>query len=86
MLPDCGTDTAVPVLERVRERLALALTSGRVPAFTVSFGVSDSMSAATFEEILANADEALLAAKTAGRNRVVIAQEPPREVTAVPTH
>ncbi len=76
VLPDCGTDTAVTVLERVRERLALALTSGRVPPFTVSFGISDSMSADTFDEIVNNADQALLNAKAAGRNRVIVAGAP----------
>lgn len=76
VLPDCGTDAAVIVLERVREHLALALTCGRVPAFTVSFGLTDSMSAATFDEIVVNADQALLNAKAAGRNRVVLADDP----------
>ncbi len=73
VLPDCGTDTAITILERVRERLALALTSGRVPPFTVSFGVADSQSADTFSEIVNHADQALLDAKAAGRNRVVLA-------------
>ncbi len=76
VLPECGTDTAITVLERVRERLALALTSGRVPAFTVSFGVTDSLSGDTFEEVVNNADHALLSAKAAGRNRVMLAVEP----------
>jgi diguanylate cyclase (GGDEF)-like protein len=73
VLPDCGTDTATAVLERVRERLALALTTGRVPAFTVSFGLAASGDADSFDEVVAVADHALLAAKAAGRNRVIVA-------------
>ena len=44
VLPDCTPDTATSVLERVRERLALALTSGRVPP---SRSASASSSSAT---------------------------------------
>ncbi len=73
VLPDCDTESASKVLERVRERLALALTTGRVPSFTVSFGVAASSDADTFDEVVAIADHALFAAKTAGRNRVVVA-------------
>jgi diguanylate cyclase (GGDEF)-like protein len=73
VLPDCTTETATAVLERLREGLALSLTGGRVPAFTVSFGLASSADADTFEEIVAVADHALLAAKAAGRNRVIVA-------------
>ena len=73
VLPDCGIEAAVVVLERVRERLALALLSGRIPAFTVSFGVATSADAATFDAVVAAADQALLAAKSAGRDRVLLA-------------
>lgn len=73
VLPDCNTDVATGVLERVRERLALALTTGRVAAFTVSFGLALSTDADTFDDVVAVADEALLGAKAAGRNRVVVA-------------
>ena len=76
VLPDCNLKTATAVLERVRERLALALTTGRVPSFTVSFGLASSLDADTFDEVVAVADHALLAAKSAGRNRVVVAVEP----------
>ena len=73
VLPDCNIETATAVLERVRERLALALTNGRVPSFTVSFGLAASAAGDTFDEIVALADHALLAAKSDGRNRVVLA-------------
>jgi diguanylate cyclase (GGDEF)-like protein len=73
LLPECNVESATIVLERVRERLALALTAGRVPAFTVSFGIASSSDADTFDEVLAVADHALLSAKAAGRNRVLVA-------------
>ncbi len=75
VLPDCDLETATAVLERVRERLALALTNGRVPSFTVSFGLAASVDADTFEEVVALADHALLTAKADGRNRVVLAAD-----------
>lgn len=73
VLPDCNKEAGTLVLERVREHLALALTTGRVPAFTASFGLASSGDADTFDEVVAFADKALLAAKDAGRNRVVVA-------------
>jgi diguanylate cyclase (GGDEF)-like protein len=76
VLPECDAEGAVAVLERVRERLALELMSGRIPAFTVSFGVATSADATTFDEIVAAADQALLAAKSAGRDRTLLAGEP----------
>jgi diguanylate cyclase (GGDEF)-like protein len=75
VLPDTDTLTARQVLERIRERLALALTSGRVPSFTVSFGLASSIDADSFDDVVALADTALLAAKGAGRNRVVTTDE-----------
>jgi diguanylate cyclase (GGDEF)-like protein len=75
VLPDCTTEKATAVLERLRERLALSLAAGRVPAFTVSFGLGSSADADTLEELVAVADRALLAAKAAGRNRVMVASD-----------
>jgi len=76
VLPDSDVETANMILERLRERLALTLTTGRVPAFTVSFGLASSRDADTFDEVVAVADQALLNAKTEGRNRTVLAAEP----------
>jgi diguanylate cyclase (GGDEF)-like protein len=73
VLPDCAPDTAVKVLERVREQLALTLTTGRVPPFTVSFGLASSVDADTFDQVVSVADQALLTAKLDGRNRTVVA-------------
>jgi diguanylate cyclase (GGDEF)-like protein len=76
VLPDCSTITATSVLERVRENLAIALSAGQVPSFTVTFGVASSAYASEFDQIVAIADEALLDAKSAGRNRVMLADFP----------
>jgi diguanylate cyclase (GGDEF)-like protein len=76
VLPDCSTTQATSVLERVRENLAIALSAGHVPSFTVTFGVASSAYASEFDEIVAIADEALLDAKSAGRNRVALADFP----------
>ncbi len=84
VLPDCDTETATSVLERVREALALALATGRSPAFTVSFGLAASTDADTFDDIVTVADHALLAAKTAGRNRVIVAPHPTEQPVPPP--
>ena len=51
----------------------MSLTTGRVQAFTTSFGLASSEDAATFPQVVAVADRALFEAKAAGRNRVVVA-------------
>jgi diguanylate cyclase (GGDEF)-like protein len=86
VLPDCSTDAARVVLDRVRERLAQSLTSGRVPSFTVSFGLAESSVGVTFAEIVASADRALLAAKAGGRDQVLVADDvpPPDEPPSLP--
>jgi diguanylate cyclase (GGDEF)-like protein len=75
VLPACDADAAVRVLERIRERLALELTAGTVPAFTTSFGLAARRTRRGFEETVAAADRALFRAKAAGRNRVCSADE-----------
>lgn len=80
VLPDCGVDEAVMVVERVRVGLADALVGGRLPPFTVSFGVADSAQADTFERVVALADEALLRAKALGRDRVLVSGQGPPEL------
>jgi diguanylate cyclase (GGDEF)-like protein len=66
-------DTSVEAATRVAERIRAKIDSpsfARVP-LTVSFGVTTSgFGAATLAELINQADEALYAAKNAGRNRV----------------
>ena len=76
VLPNCSTTIATSILEWVRESLALALNGGHVPPFTVTFGLASSAYAAEFDDIVAIADQALLDAKAAGRNRVAVAALP----------
>ena len=76
VLPACPISEAVPVIERVRQHIATRLTSGRLPNFTVSFGVASSDDAASFDRTVAHADAALLQAKTEGRDRIVVAPSP----------
>jgi diguanylate cyclase (GGDEF)-like protein/PAS domain S-box-containing protein len=65
---------ALQVLERVRECLAEAHTGG-TPPFTASFGVTDSTCADTLEQLLRLADTSLYAAKTGGRDRIVLCDD-----------
>jgi len=71
VLPDATVEDARAAADRVRGQLAQVLRQHSVPAFTVSAGVSDSLSAGLLEEQVALADAALLTAKRQGRDRVV---------------
>jgi diguanylate cyclase (GGDEF)-like protein/PAS domain S-box-containing protein len=75
MLPDTGEEEAMVVAERIRAAIAAtpvpADRQGEI-AFTVSIGVAVPVTP-DVEDVLARADRALYAAKTRGRNRVVLA-------------
>jgi len=73
VLPRCSITEATAVLERVREQLALNLSQGDVPPFTVSFGICEMGADESLEGLIRAADAALLQAKADGRNRVVAA-------------
>ncbi len=68
-----GVGEALVILRRVRSALAQALSSGTMPNFTVSMGVSDTEMSEDLEVVLAAADDALLTAKHEGRDRIVVA-------------
>jgi len=70
LLPDTDADAAMAVAERMREEVAHAAMP--VPV-TVSIGIATWEDAETPEAFLARADEALYAAKDAGRDRVLAA-------------
>jgi len=70
LLPDTDGDAAMHAAERMREEVTAAPTP--VPV-TVSIGIATWEDAETPEAFLARADEALYAAKDAGRDRVLAA-------------
>ena len=76
LMPATPLDAAIGVAERVRiavEETGVA-TEGVVIHATVSIGVASGPG--TLEELIRRADKALYAAKAAGRNRVMVADEP----------
>jgi diguanylate cyclase (GGDEF)-like protein len=76
VLPSCPIEEAIQVLDRVRGRIADRLTVAQLPNFTVSFGLASSDQATEFQDVVSLADEALLAAKAGGRDRIVVAAGP----------
>ena len=74
LMPDCGMDVALAKAEQVRAAIAAISRDGRVPPITASLGVaSRPETAARAEDLLAQADAALYAAKQQGRDCVVAA-------------
>jgi diguanylate cyclase (GGDEF)-like protein len=75
ILPGANVDDALVVAERLRcsvEALQLRLESGlELPRVTISFGLAELASGEAASLALGRADEALYAAKRAGRNRSV---------------
>jgi diguanylate cyclase (GGDEF)-like protein len=71
VFPGISNEQAVELLDRLRVRLASAVAAGDSPTVTASFGVTDSRSGTTVDQIVRDADEALMVAKAEGRNRVV---------------
>lgn len=74
VFPRTDADDASRALERLREELVLELSTGDDPTFTLSIGVIASDAAATIEDVLRRAAEALHHARRRGGNRVVVAQ------------
>ena len=73
VMPGLGVEEGEGLLNRIRERLALTLRGEKTPAFTASFGLADTTMSRDASSLLRCADQALLRAKSEGRDRVVIA-------------
>ncbi len=77
ILPDCAPEDALRIVERLR--LAVAAAPGATQV-TASAGVATyPHHASTAEQLIKTADEALLAAKRAGRNQTIVAAHPPSQ-------
>ena len=78
VLPHLSVEAASKAGERFREALAerpISLPGGGTLALTVSIGVAVARERESFEDVLRRADQALYAAKAAGRNRVMLAED-----------
>lgn len=73
ILPVATKENAAKVLDRARLELMAALSNGACPPFTFSAGVADTKEATDWPSLLRLADQRLLAAKRAGRDRVLTA-------------
>jgi diguanylate cyclase (GGDEF)-like protein len=71
MLPGIALEQAAVLGERLRENLENLAIPGLKTRVTASFGIAQYRPDDTFETLVNRADEALYAAKTAGRNRVM---------------
>jgi diguanylate cyclase (GGDEF)-like protein len=72
VLPSAETHDAIEVVERIRLALAHATNRGDAPQFTASFGIAHSRDAGDLKEVIEKADQALFAAKDAGRDRTCL--------------
>lgn len=74
LLPQTGAENARVVLERLRERFTTQQVSASVPSLRASFsaGLASPAPGDTLAVLLERADQALYAAKTAGRNRCCV--------------
>jgi diguanylate cyclase (GGDEF)-like protein/PAS domain S-box-containing protein len=80
ILPGCSVAAACERAEQIRailRRMDWATAACQIPAITLSFGVATfPLHGATPERVLKAADTAMLSAKVAGRDRVVVASAP----------
>lgn len=79
LMPEASLAEAWQAAERARRAMSAHPMPGGVGTVTISLGVADLQGASSAEELYANADAALYAAKTAGRDLVAV-HEPDVEI------
>jgi diguanylate cyclase (GGDEF)-like protein len=84
LLPGTSITEAVRALERLQAALAEDVARSAAAPFTVSWGLTDTSSGSTFEEMVAVADAALYSAKRAGKNCIVVDGEAARAAGELP--
>lgn len=87
LFQDCEFAEVVSTAERIRRSIANRLieASHQSIAVTVSGGLADITPMRDFSAVYAAADRALYAAKSSGRNRIVLERELPRGAQVEPT-
>jgi len=77
LLPETTLDNAIDIAERLRERVSQAcpgkIDGKELPKVTVSIGVAEFKPGDSLETMIVSADDAMYAAKKAGRDRVCVA-------------
>jgi diguanylate cyclase (GGDEF)-like protein len=82
LLPGLRAGDAVRLAEALRERLSgLRAPGAELGRLSASFGVAEAVPGCSLDALIARADHALLAAKAAGRNRVMVAPVAEAEAT-----
>jgi diguanylate cyclase (GGDEF)-like protein len=71
VFPHTTAKGAAVVCDRIRSELAASFIDDGVPRFTVSIGVADTDDGATFDELLAVIERAVVHAEAAGHDLVV---------------
>lgn len=72
VMPDADTAEAERAVERLRTHLAGSLLHASAPAFTASYGITDTSTGRDLPQLLEQADRALYRAKRDGRDRSVV--------------
>jgi diguanylate cyclase (GGDEF)-like protein len=75
VMPETSADGAALLVERLREALSAVAVSDAVPALRIAFsaGITAHRAGEHTDQTVHRADEALYEAKSAGRNRSVVA-------------
>ena len=73
LFPGASAEGALSAVDRIQKALPQITDSSSLPHFTASFGIADPRHGKTLDDLLQAADEALYAAKDAGRDQAMVA-------------